>query len=920
MSGTVLDSEAANPEGSPADAGGASGDGEPLPWLLGQKIAVPDRVAGCLDRATLVERSMPTQRRLTVLQAPGGFGKTTVLAECCRRLRENGVATAWVSVGDQDEPAVLDTYIAYACQSATVGSTVGLEGLAISDLGQLRDETEPRSQIAMRKIADLDGPFVLAFDELERLENPDSAALIELLLWHGPPNLHLAFACRELPPGVNVAGAVLEGRAVILAANDLRFSSSEVAAFFDGKLSRDQLTALMSESRGWPFALRISRNEMGSDGRQDTRASQQFVENWVEARLFAGLEGEDREFLLDIGLFEWVDAALVDEALERNDSMHRIDSMSLLAGLLEPVPDGATDIWRLHPLIREHCVRRRFQETPQRFRTIHRRIAGALASRGQTSAAMGHAIEAGEAVLAGEIMERAGGVRLLTREGLVQFRAAERWLNEAVIAARPRLGLARCVALIQSGRMAEAKERYGSLAAHIGNLEADADDAALELAAENCVVRGMIALYGGERLNSALLRRHLSEVARLADSSRIDALTRGIMEYSLGLACSIAAAFGAALDHAARARAYLNRSRYMTVYVDLLVGQVAMAQGRVRDAAAHYGSAERVARESYGVGSEPAVISRVLLQEFAQECGRALPDAEPAGIPEALATGGSPFQAYAAASGTALEMKLQDEDLESALAAAEGMLGYVRGARLPALARYVSALRISLLAIAGQVVEAESAWKSDDLPERPADCLDLTGQSWREMEALSCARLRLLIGGECFEEGRGFADELRALAAARGLKRTLMRALALSAVLEIRAGERAASGHLESYLRLYAETPYAGPLVREREDCRPTLAALLEGGPNGADQQAARLLLAAMDRADDPRHPVLSGREKEILQRLASQRDKVIAAELGLSAYGVRYHIRKLFTKLGARKRAEAVQRARKMGLIAEDF
>ena len=862
---------------------------------------------------------MPTQRRLTVLQAPGGFGKTTVLAECCRRLREHGVATAWVSVDDQDEPAVLDAYIAYACQSATAGSTMGLEGLAISDLGQLWDEAEPRTQIAMRKIADLDGPFVLAFDELERIGNPDSAALIEFLLGRGPPNLHLAFACRQLPAGVNIAGAVLEGRAAIFTTEDLRFSRSEVAVFFEGKLSRERLTALMSESGGWPFALRISRNEMESDRRQDARASQQFVENWVESRLFAGLEGEDREFLLDIGLFEWMDAALLDEALERNDSMHRIDNMSLLVGMLEPVP-GATDIWRLHPLIRDHCARMRFRETPQRYRTIHRRIAGALARRGQTAAAMGHAIEAGEAVLAGEIMERAGGVRLLSREGLVQFQAAERRLSEDVVAARPRLGLARCLALILSGRMEEAKERYRSLTALIGNLEEDAGDEALELAVENCVVRGMIALYGGERFGSSTMRRHLSEVARLADSSSIDALTRGIMEYSLCLAGSMTAAFGAALDHAARARPCLRRSRYMTMFVDIQVGQIAMARGRVKDAAAHYGRAERVAKENYGVSSEPAVICGVLLQELAHECGRALPDAEPARIPEVLAAGSSPFQAYAAASGTALEMKLQDEGVESALAAAEDMQAYVRGARLPALARYVSALRVSLLAMAGRIVEAESAWKSDHLPEQPTDCLDLAGQSWRELEALSCARLRLMIGGECFEEGRGFADQLCALAGARGLRRTLMRALALSVVLESRAGERPASGHLESYLRLYAETPYAGPLVREREDCGQALAAFLEGGPDGAEQETARLLLAATERADDPRHPVLSAREREVLQRLGSQRDKQIAAELGLSVYGVRYHIRRLFTKLDVRKRAEAVRCARELGLIADDF
>ena len=78
--------------------GGDSGDDRLLPWLLRQKVAIPDQVAGYLDCAELEDRIKPIRRRLTVLNAPGGFGKTTLLAECCRRPREDGIPIAWVSV------------------------------------------------------------------------------------------------------------------------------------------------------------------------------------------------------------------------------------------------------------------------------------------------------------------------------------------------------------------------------------------------------------------------------------------------------------------------------------------------------------------------------------------------------------------------------------------------------------------------------------------------------------------------------------------------------------------------------------------------------------------------------------------------------------------------------------------------------
>ena len=429
--------------------------------------------------------------------------------------------------------------------------------------------------------------------------------------------------------------------------------------------------------------------------------------------------------------------------------------------------------------------------------------------RSETVAAMRHAVEAGEPALAGEFLERAGGFRLWLREGLVQFQAADRWLGEDVIEARPRLALVRCLASVLSGRLEEARERYRSMAesvaARLGGLEAEASDADVELAVDNSVVRGMLALYGGERFGSELTRTLLADLAQLAESPRVDVLTRGHLEHGLCIASNISAEFGAALEHAARARQCFSESRYMTMYIDVQVGQIAMAQGRVQNAEAHYRRAQRVANNNYVLDALPTAICGVLSQELALECNRAAPGAGLARVPGALATGSSPFSTYAAAAGAVVELRLRDEGVDGALAAADEMLDYVRKARLPALVRYVSALRVSVLAIAGRIGDGEAAWALDDLPEEAADCLDLAGQSWREMEALSCARLRLTIGRARFEAARGFADKLRAVAAARGLRRTLMRGLSLSVVLEHRAGETAATaGHLEAYLRLYA--------------------------------------------------------------------------------------------------------------------
>ena len=667
---------------TPPEAGGESVPGQAFPWLLRQKITVPDRVAGYVHRDELVSRAMPTRRRLTVLKASGGFGKTTLLAECCRKLRQDGVATAWVSLDEQDEPAVLDTYIAVACHSA------GLDLPDVSDPEGTSVGPESRVGVVLREIQALGKPFAIAFDELERLRNPASVSLLEFLLQRGPPNLHLAIACRQIPDGLNVAGAVLDGRAELVGTEELRFSKAEVARFFDLNLSRGDLVAEMDRTAGWPFALRVSRNRMEGGAGESTGVAQDMVRNWLESRLFAGIGWDDRDFLLDVGLFGWMDAALLDEALERTDSGHRLRSMRVLVGLLEPVSGGTTESWRLHPLVREHCAERLFRENPQRFRAIHRRIAEALGRRGDTVAAMRHAVEAGEPVLAGELLER-------------------------------------CVVLLMAGRLDEARKLFREVAATRPARDKADRDADFDYAVDDGIVRGVMALYGGVTIGSEWFRTLASDYARFAESQRLDPLTHGFMEYGLCVIHQLKAEFGPALKRLAGARQVLEQSQYMMMYGHLLRGQVAMAQGHVRDAESHYRTAQRIAKKSYLLDPVSAPLAEVMLQELALECNRVSTAAALRSVPGVLMKYGVPFSSFATASCLAIELPLRSRRMDQALTAADGLLKFVRDAGLTSLVRILAALRISVLVIAGRDGDAGRAWRLEGLPENSKGCVDL---------------------------------------------------------------------------------------------------------------------------------------------------------------------------------------------------
>ena len=128
----------------------------------------------------------------------------------------------------------------------------------------------------------------------------------------------------------------------------------------------------------------------------------------------------------------------------------------------------------------------------------------------------------------------------------------------------------------------------------------------------------------------------------------------------------------------------------------------------------------------------------------------------------------------------------------------------------------------------------------------------------------------------------------------RGLRRTWMRCLAHSLAMESACGDgAAATRHLVEFLCLFEETDYA---------TRATAITLLQ-----------HLRKAPVDRSGNPE---LSAREAQILERLEHRSDNEIAVALGLSHASVRCHIHKIFAKLGARSRLDAVHRARRRGLL----
>ena len=880
--------------------------------ILDRRTAVPDPVPNYFDRPALLDRLMSPDYPVAVLRAPGGFGKTALLAALCRLLDGRGMATAWLQMDGADTRTQLETCLALAFRHA---------GIDVPASGPDDRHTAGRGiELLLYAVDAHPRPCTLALDNVEQLTDPDSAEAIGTLLREAPPNLRVALACRELPPSLDLLEPLLAGRVDMLTVEELRIPAVDTAAFLGKRLSDRELAAIDREYAGWPVALALLR-AAGPDAASGRAGSAGLLGNWIESRLWRGFPAAQRDFLLDAGLMDELDPVLLDEVLECSDSRHRLQSMTELDGLLHPFPGSGAGAPALHPLLRRHCAARRNRESPERFKSIHQRAAEALERRGDIFAAMRHAAEAGNPALLGRLIEDAGGIRCLwTRKAEPALREAVASLTHDAVRQRPRLALAHAWVLAVSDRIPEALRLYELAAESSDGFTHNPTGDARDLRIDQAVIEMAFFIIGCT--DNAQFQSAADNAREIMQDDDLDPDARVCLIFGLYLCESRRAQFDAAFALIEQVRQLISDGPlpYISLHIDMQLGNMAMARGQAQEAQTCYTNILESAQAHYPDDPLAVVAGDALLRELQFERNRlTLPIAAGMDLRDNYARPGNTFATQASECAIITEVAHYTDGIDGALSAVTRMTEYARLTRRRTLARYLAALRVGTLATAGRADEAERAWRAEVLPAGDEDCLDLKSLDWREVEMLACARLRLYTARKDYEAGRHFAEKLLSLVEDHRLVRTAMRVRALLLALEWRAGDRdAACAHLEAFLGHYIEADYARPLLREADVSRQALERLLESDPDSAHQAAARDLLKMIGANEQKDGTGLSGREMTVLKLLPDLRDKQIAAELSISREGVRFHVSRIFSKLGVHSRSEAVSLARSIGLLRQ--
>ena len=891
---------------------GLSAPSTTFSWLLKAKVLVPALPAKYLRRAPLLRRlDGLLEQQLTVLQAPAGFGKTTALADAVRDQQKRGAAVGWVSLDAEDTPDLFGSYLAYAFEQA---------GL---DLGFLDAQDAWASSPAVQQMGWLvraierhEAPCLLVLDEVDCLPGP-TVQLVRLMLKRAPPNLHVVLAFRA-NPGLEFATHVLDGAAGVVGPEALRFSTDDIARFFGGSLSGAELAALEQRTAGWPVALTVYRNSRASGGKLLRADVSQVTENYIGTRLLCDLSKEDRVCLLDLAVFDWIDAELVDDVLGSSAARLRVEASPLLNGLLPPVDTDGT-VRRLHPLIREHCLSVLSIEDPDRKCYLHKRIAGALARRGQLTPSWRHARAAGDSPLVGRLIESYGACQLWLREGVTALVSAGRFLTAEITAGYPRLDLLGCVALCLSSKRVEATTRLEAISQQTADFTRDRDGGDAEALVVDGVFTQAVLLGGADGMPPADLEARLPAGGSGDERVRALACARHTM---LCIACYERASFEECRRHGLQALSYCGQDmRFGSVCVDTCLGMAAMAQGHAEEASRRYRRARQIARKFFS--SDPCLKASidVLGTELDLEMNREKA-VQRRTLKNLTAVSGVWVDIRSTAIAVSAELMLGQYDNQGIIRLLSKAVDDARTTGIRSLSNYMSALLAYYLVEAGRADEAGQVWRRHALPCDVADLLNIERQSWRTMEALSCARVRLLV-----EQGHCGAAEalvrgLCTVASEHGLTRTLLRGLALSMLVAERGGQPdRALEHLVDFLNATRGVGYVRPLVRHRDISRAVLRRLLAGDLDEELRTAAESMQATVGGAgggDAGDAPFFSSREIEVLSEASlGLRSKEIASRLGISDEGIRYHLKNIYRKAGVGKRADAVQYARSLGVLS---
>jgi len=444
--------------------------------LLRTKLFVPQLRPTLVSRPGRIDRlnqGLQLGHRLTLISAPAGFGKTTLVSEWVSILRldagnESNMAyrVAWLSLDENDsDPTRFLTYLAAAFNLVDgQESAIGLEALDM-----LKSPQPPPTMAILtsliNELAALPGRIVLILDDYHVINSSPIDDALSFLLERLPPQLHLVIVTRE-DPRLPLSRLRARGQLTELRAADLRFTLSEAADFLNRvmglALADEDVEALESRTEGWIAGLQLAAISL--QGKKETTrliesfsGSHRLVLDYLIEEVLEQQSEDVQTFLLQTAVLERLTGSLCDAITGQDNSQATLEFLE--RGNLFIVPlDGDRQWYRYHHLFADLLRQRLRQEQPERVPKLHARASKCYEQIGLIDEAVDHALRAEDFERAVSLIER--HVDTVWAHG--EYAKVGRWLAglpDELLLSKPELCIFRAWELFASGQP-DAGERF----------------------------------------------------------------------------------------------------------------------------------------------------------------------------------------------------------------------------------------------------------------------------------------------------------------------------------------------------------------------------------------------------------------------------------------------------------------------------
>jgi len=894
--------------------------------ILATKLYIPPSRPKVILRPRLIERlngGLPVGRKLTLISAPAGFGKTTLVSEWVAGC---GRPVAWLSLdaGDSD-PARFLAYLVAALQTIFAG--IGAEVLAALESPQPPPAEALLAALINEITAIPDNPstdsgqrFILVLDDYHLVEAETVDLALTFLIERQPPQMHLVIATREDPP-LPLARLRARGQMTELRAAELRFTPAEAAEFLNRamglSLSDGDVAALETRTEGWIAGLQLAALSM--QGLPDAAGfirsftgSHHFVLDYLVEEVLGQQPSSIQAFLLRTAILDRLcgplcDAVLGSAAASGQETLEHLERANLF---IVPL-DNERRWYRYHHLFADLLRQRLGQSlTAAEIAELHIRASQWCEDHALEVEAFHHAAAANDIERAERLIQ--GG--RIPLHSLAAVTIVLGWLDslpKTVLDARPWLWIRSAMSALNAGQITSVEEKLQAaevaLAAALRN--ADPDDQTCDLIGQIAAVRATLALA-----------RYQSEAMIIQSRRALEYLHPDNLPFrsrafrALGYAHQLQGDRAAARQSYTEARSIKQASGniHLTVSAITGLGNIQEAENQLYQAAESYRYALQLLSDQGPPNADQEYIGLARISyewndleaaaQYGQQSLQLARQYDPA------------VDRYVICEVFLARVKLAQGNVAGAEAMLTQSEQSARQKGFTLRLSDIAAVQVLVLLRQGRLTAAAQLAPQYDLPLSQARVLIAQGDPAAALAVLEPFRQQA--------EARGWADEQ-------------LRAMALQAVAFHLKGARAqAAQALAAALALAEPGGFIRLFVDEGEPMRLAISdfrLLIDKQLCGHDRNLLgyvdRLLAAFGQPAAMPQSEIenpkstmlepLSQRELEILKLIAQGlSNRAIGERLFLALDTVKGHNRRIFDKLQVERRTEAIARARELGLL----